>query len=421
MQPDGNGDDVSVMHQTLVDTLKQNGHIRTAHVEAAFRAVPRHLFLPEQPVETVYRDEAIVTKYRDGLPISSSSQPALMAMMLEQLDLEPGSRVLEIGAGTGYNAALMAEIVGTAGHVTTVEIAQDIAGTARAHIRAAGFDHVHVVCGDGGWGYPSGAPYDRIILTVGAWDIAPAWLEQLHPAGRLLVPLWIRGDTKCMAFAPTDGALSSTAICDCAFMRLQGAFAGPEGIITLGPEAGLRMAVDDRHQMDPDAVYQVLTQPSRDWSTGVRVTLSEIQHCLSFWLALHEPTYCFVIAQGALTERGLVPYLYGVSGQYRATWGVLDPTTLGVLMRPPGHAPCPDATENAAPFELFVRLIGPEEALAHRVLGHILAWDAAGRPPMDALSITAYPREMDYHPAVQERVVAKRWMQFVFGWHPRVP
>jgi hypothetical protein len=204
-------------------------------------------------------------------------------------------------------------------------------------------------------------------------------------------------------------------------MRLRGAFGGPEGIVTLGPEVGLRMTVDDRHSLDPDTVYQILTQPSHAWPTGVRVTLSEVQHSLSLWLALHEPTYGFMIAQGALAERGLVPYLYGVSGQYRVTWGVLAPTTAGVLMRPPGHAPCLDATDHAAPFEVFVRLIGTEEAVAHQVIGHIRAWEAAGRPPLDALSITAYPREMEYHPAEQERVIAKRWMQFVFGWRSRMP
>jgi hypothetical protein len=94
-------------------------------------------------------------------------------------------------------------------------------------------------------------------------------------------------------------------------MRLRGAWAGPEGIVTLGPEAGLRMTVDDRHQSHPEAVYHVLTQPSRDWPTGVRVTLVEVQHSLSFWLALHEPTYGLLIAQGALAERGLVPIWTG--------------------------------------------------------------------------------------------------------------
>ncbi|MFQ5793356.1 MAG: hypothetical protein ACE5JI_23035, partial [Acidobacteriota bacterium] len=87
------------MHQALVDKLKEMGCIRTPQVEAAFRAVPRHLFLPGVPHDRVYSDDAILTKRVDGQVVSSSSQPAIMAVMLEQLDLHPGQRVLEIGAG----------------------------------------------------------------------------------------------------------------------------------------------------------------------------------------------------------------------------------------------------------------------------------------------------------------------------------
>lgn len=90
-------------------------------------------------------------------------------------------------------------------------------------------------------------------------------------------------------------------------------------------------------------------------------------------------------------------------------------------MRPPGHTPPQDATDYGAPFEVFVRLLGSEEAVVHRLIGHIHAWEAAGRPAMDTLSITAYPREQVYQPAAQERVIAKRWMQFVFGWRPQKP
>jgi protein-L-isoaspartate(D-aspartate) O-methyltransferase len=93
----------------LVVRLKAGGSLRTAAVEAAFRSVPRHVFLPDVGVTDVYTDRAFPTKHADGRPISSSSQPAIMAIMLEQLGLQPGQRVLEIGAGTGYNAALMAK------------------------------------------------------------------------------------------------------------------------------------------------------------------------------------------------------------------------------------------------------------------------------------------------------------------------
>src|SRR5262249_44045487 len=143
-------DNTIALHQALVEKLKTSGCIATPQVEAAFRAVPRHLFLPDVALEKVYADEAIPTKLlENGQAISSSSQPAIMAIMLEQLALEPGLRVLEIGAGTGFNAALMAQIVGERGQIVTLDIDEDIVAGARAHLAAAGFDTVQVVCGDG--------------------------------------------------------------------------------------------------------------------------------------------------------------------------------------------------------------------------------------------------------------------------------
>jgi protein-L-isoaspartate(D-aspartate) O-methyltransferase len=128
-------------------------------------------------IEDVYTDRAFPTKHADGRPISSSSQPAIMAIMLEQLALEPGQRVLEVGAGTGYNAALIAQIVGQGGQVVTIDIDEDLVSAARQHLAAAGFDRIHVRCSDGGYGYPEGAPFDRIILTASAWDISRACLS----------------------------------------------------------------------------------------------------------------------------------------------------------------------------------------------------------------------------------------------------
>src|SRR6202171_4032203 len=102
--------DASRFHKRLIDGLAAAGTVRRPAVEAALRAVPRHIFLPGVPLEEVYRDQAIVTKRIDNVGVSSSSQPAIMAVMLDQLDVRLGQRVLEIGAGTGYNAALLAHL-----------------------------------------------------------------------------------------------------------------------------------------------------------------------------------------------------------------------------------------------------------------------------------------------------------------------
>ena len=115
--------EVQEYQQALVEHLKEENCITTAVVEQAFLVVPRHLFLPGEPLEQVYSDRSIVVRRdAEGQWTSSSSQPAIMAIMLEQLDLKPRQRVLEIGAGTGYNAALIASIVGPGGRVVTVDI-----------------------------------------------------------------------------------------------------------------------------------------------------------------------------------------------------------------------------------------------------------------------------------------------------------
>ena len=170
--------------------------IRSAALRAAFLAVPRELFVPETAsksgLEAVYRDEAIPTKLADnGAPISSSSQPAIMAEMLDRLALEQGMRVLEIGAGTGYNAALLSQLVGATGRVDTIDIDADTARRARRALRAGGY-RVRVVVGDGREAVAGLARYDRIIVTASSDTVPYAWFEQLVDGGIVEVPLRLR-------------------------------------------------------------------------------------------------------------------------------------------------------------------------------------------------------------------------------------
>src|SRR5918999_4098805 len=129
----------------MVDALREAGRLRSASVEEAFRAVPRHLFLPGLAVAEAYTDEAVAVQFTDGVATSSASQPSMMAIMLEQLDLRPGHRVLEIGAGTGYNAALIARIVGPSGAVTAVDIDEDLVDRAAVHLASARVNSVELV------------------------------------------------------------------------------------------------------------------------------------------------------------------------------------------------------------------------------------------------------------------------------------
>lgn len=227
------------LRDQLVDGLELAGHVSSPRVAAALRAVPRHVFVPGIEPERVYRDEAFAIKYDDGgRAVSSSSQPAIMARMLDQLDVQPGHRVLEIGTRSGYNAALLGHLVGQTGAVVSVDIDADLVADARKRLTACGVSQVTVGCGDGGGGWPELAPYDRIIATVGVWDIAPAWVAQLTPHGRLVVPLDLRGPQRSIAFQPIGDHLESISVVFCGFIRIRGAFAGPESFHELGPRTG---------------------------------------------------------------------------------------------------------------------------------------------------------------------------------------
>ena len=229
----------------LVDELKDSGRIRTGRIERAFRTVERHRFLPgfsrwdpatsspvpvefdparpsENSLGIIYSDQALGTRFRDGLPSSSSSQPSVMADMLEALALGPGMRVLEIGTGTGYNAALLAEIVGDEGSVVTQDIDRGIAAEATDALRAAGYGSVRVVARDGAEGVSEAAPFDRILVTVGCPDVSPRWQEQLTEDGRIVVPLEHAGLHPLVTLTKHDERLGGRFFAWSAFIPIRG-------------------------------------------------------------------------------------------------------------------------------------------------------------------------------------------------------
>lgn len=279
------------LRQELADGLVSGGHITSPEVEAAFRAVPRHLFAPGVSLEEAYADDIVAVKRDEhGVYISTISAPNIQALQLEQAELTPGMRVLEIGSG-GYNAALIAEIVGPGGEVTTVDIDPDVIDRAAMFLETAGYSRVRVVLADAEGGVPESAPYDRILVTVGAWDIPPAWIDQLAEGGRIVVPLRVKGVTRSLALEREGDHLVSRSQRVCGFVKMQGAGAHDEHLWLLrGTQVALRF--DDGNLAEPHKLNGVLAgTPAAAWS-GVTVERTEPFANLPLWMMTALPGYC---------------------------------------------------------------------------------------------------------------------------------
>lgn len=371
---------VDALRARLVTHLRARGDVRSERVGAAFERVPRHLFLPDLAPEEVYTDRSIAIKLQDGVPISSSSQPAIMAEMLEMLALREGDRVLEIGAGSGYNAALIAELVGVSGFVETIDLDDDLVAAARDHLARAGYARVKVTLADGALGDPAHAPFDAVIASVGVERIPPAWIAQLRTGGRLVAPLTIRSMQKVVAFERTADGLESRAIVDAGFMMLRGPSASADTVaLVLGdPGITLRVLADVARQVDADALTAALRAPPYDAWPARRIRLEDVWNGLSLWIALHDDAFCRLTAQGPSIQCGLVPNVSpGADSAYGfvATFGICGNADLTVFA-PRGS------------FDVLLRRLGPHAGTLLRMQSRIAAWDDAGRPGNAALRLT---------------------------------
>ncbi|MBV7246392.1 methyltransferase, FxLD system [Streptomyces sp. MW-W600-10] len=285
--------DAARLRNALVDKLRADGSARTSGVETALRTVPRHVFVPDVPLEDAYANAPVHIKYdTDGSSISCASQPGVVALMLDQLDAQQGERVLELGAGTGYNAGLLAHLVGESGHVTTLDVDDDLVEGARAHLSAAGITNVEAVTRDGALGYAEGAPYDRIIATVGAHGVPHAWLQQLAPGGWLLVPQRLKGTvSRSIAYEQRDGRWMSLGSEMNTFMPLRRGIADDDRrVIPLSTDGTVRLQAPAGQTIDTEALDGVLHEPRTEEWTGMTVRAMESPEWMELFLTCSLPS-----------------------------------------------------------------------------------------------------------------------------------
>ncbi|MEU6858518.1 methyltransferase domain-containing protein [Glycomyces sp. NPDC046736] len=276
----------------LAELLGGTGAITSPSVYDAFSRVDRHAFVPECWVrdatgvntflsdstdldtrrawlEVVYSDAALVTKVDErGIALSSSSQPTIMARMLEALDLKPGQRVLEIGTGTGYNTALLSKIAG-GGQVFSIDIDPALVERARKVLAEQGH-HPALTVGDGREGWAAGGPYDRLIATCETSTIPPAWLAQCRTRARMVVNI---GYGSAVLTKNADGGAQGRYLEGvAAFMPARDTAQGP------APTTGLNLdALTDTPGATAEVPEQVHGRPFHMFLHTVRPDLIQLQ------------------------------------------------------------------------------------------------------------------------------------------------
>lgn len=298
-------ENIGEYRRDMVERIAHLGIFRGDAVRQAMGTVPRHMFVPQVDPETAYAEQSVTTKPGSGKrPLSCASGPRIVAAMLEQLQLTPGCRVLEIGAGTGYNAALLAELVGPDGQVTSLDVYPDVVDGARGALASTGYGRVSVIHRDGGEGCVERAPYDRIIVTVGPWDVPTAWFDQLRVGGILVAPLRWRGQGYSIAFVREADRLRSTGFEFCGFISMTGGDQDGERNGAIDEDGLVEFYWDEDQAVDPASLRPTLASAELCWS-GVVVGSQERVDGIWLRLTAEEFGVCRIAADRAAVESGL--------------------------------------------------------------------------------------------------------------------
>ena len=202
----------------VAEQIRKRG-VRSPKVLAAMERVPRHLFVPEDLAARSYNDEPVPIGERQTI-----SQPYMVAAMTDALELEGHERVLEVGGGSGYQAAILGQL---AREVITMEARAPLADAARERLAMLGYDNVRVETGDGTMGWAEAAPFDAILVAAAAPQIPPPLIEQLAEGGRLVIPVGKSDRQMLMRIRKSDGKAVQEELFACQFVPLQGRYGWP--------------------------------------------------------------------------------------------------------------------------------------------------------------------------------------------------
>ncbi|GAB2857601.1 hypothetical protein GCM10022221_66490 [Actinocorallia aurea] len=388
----------------MVARLQDEGYIERAEVAAAFGAVPRERFCPEVGPEVAYSVwDAVRTRFDvDGRCTSSLSAPWLQAAMIEAAGVAAGMRVLEVGSG-GYNAALLAEIVGPRGSVVTVDIDPWVTERASRFLAETGYFDVRVLLGDAEHAADGLGPFDAVLVTVGAWDVP--WLRLLAPGGRLVVPLLFKAVTRSITFV-RDGdrhiGLDPTV---CGFVSMQGVGAHPPREAALA-DGAVTLTIEDGPDLDPATLDTAVKGPRTEVWTGVTVAGDEPFDTLNLWILTEDDRFGLIHNDPA---RGcdLV--------RTAARWycpALITPTSFAYLTSRRTEA----ADTSPGRWEFGVHGHGDDAAALARALhDHILIWDRdhrAGPGP----AFTLHPPDAPVAPPSTGRLFPKTHTQLAMTW-----
>ncbi len=379
--------DPELLLKRMVDRLAK-GPIRTPAIEQAFRQVPRHHFLPDIPLDEVYRDQNVTTKEEGGVRLSSSTAPWVMASMLEQLQPEPGQRILEVGTGTGYNAAILARLVTDTGEISTVDVDDEVIrgavqGLARAghdgHKTPKGAARVTARASDGFLGDPDGAPWDAMLVTVRTATIPRAWVEQISPGGRLVVPFALRSvrhGQLSVGFEVREDHLVGSSYVDCDFILPRGDMSMVGRDLQLRDSRGLLWS-DAGGDLSTEQILGLFDHPAYHRLAPIQADVRELIEDFQMWLVAHDAdSFSLVARDEHLAWEKLTPMIER-PGQFRGAGGLCDGSGLAMLGFSPSR-------------ELVIVSHG-SPTCADRLSDRLLRWHEAGRPGRKQMRMSVYP------------------------------